>query len=121
MKVTLPWPPKELSPNYRGHWAAVYKRQKQYKEDCWILCKQARMAKPPGDRIEVTMRFYPPTNRNRDQDNLVASMKYGLDALAAAMGVDDKLFDIKIEVSPEFGGKVEITVAGWESSNPLGP
>ncbi len=120
MKVTLPWPPKELSPNHRGHWKPIWQKQKQYKEDCWVLCKAAGIKRPEGDRITVTMRFYPPTRHARDQDNMVASMKFGLDALAAAMGVDDKLFDIKIEVSPECGGKVEVTVAGWESSNPLG-
>lgn len=112
MKVTLPWPPKELSPNYRGHWKAVYRRSKEYKEDCWILCKRAKLTKPESDRVLVHMKFYPPTNHRRDQDNMVASMKYGLDGLAAALGVDDSLFDISIEVAEELGGKVEITIAG---------
>ena len=121
MTVTFPWPPKELSPNYRGHWAPVYKRRKEYKEDCWILCKQAKLTKPEGDRILVAMKFFPPNNQRRDQDNMVASMKYALDGLAAAIGVDDSLFDISIEVSKELGGRVEVTVAGWESGNPSGP
>jgi crossover junction endodeoxyribonuclease RusA len=115
MKVNLPWPPKELSPNFRGHWAAVYKRKKEYKEDCWILCKQAKLTKPDGDRIVVNMKFFPPTKHARDQDNMVAAMKAGLDGVAAAMGVDDSLFDIKIEVAQEFSNKVEITIAGWRS------
>lgn len=42
--------------------------------------------------IEVTIYFYPPDKRPRDVDGMLSSLKPSLDAIAAMIGVDDKIF-----------------------------
>ena len=114
--VILPWPPKELSPNHKvmskGGAMAKYRKEKEYKEVCWVLTKSAKVELPQTKRYKVNLRFYPPNRQTRDQDNMIASMKYGLDGFAAAIGVDDSRFDISIEVSDQLGGMVEVSIAG---------
>lgn len=54
----------------------------------------ARIIRPrfPDGEIHLTIVFHPPDNRRRDLDNLLASIKAGLDALAISWGVDDTRF-----------------------------
>jgi crossover junction endodeoxyribonuclease RusA len=110
MTVTLPWPPKELSPNFRGHWSKVNKFKQAYKEDCWILTKAAKIKPPEQGKINLWITFYPPNKRTRDLDNMLASIKYGLDGYAAALGVDDSIFNLRIEMSEEVMGMVKVTI-----------
>ena len=62
--------------------------------------------------MRVSLTFVPPDRRRRDLDNLLASMKSGLDGLADAMGIDDSHWKLAIEMSPETvkGGAVLVTV-----------
>jgi crossover junction endodeoxyribonuclease RusA len=94
LEVVLPWPGVELSPNGRKHWSAKARATKAYRDTAYVLGRQAmghRGAAPEGD-YRVALRFRPPNIRNRDQDNMVASMKSGLDGLAQAMGLNDHKF-----------------------------
>jgi len=77
MQVTFPWPLKELSPNARLHWSKVAKAKKAYRKVCWALALEAGLAGKfdQAQRLSVHMVFYPPDRRERDEDNLVASMK----------------------------------------------
>ena len=81
--VFLPWPPKELSPNASIHWA-----------------KKAKFKKA----------FYPPDKRHRDADNMVAAIKSGLDGLADALMVNDRLFLPTFIFSDEPKGYVEVII-----------
>jgi crossover junction endodeoxyribonuclease RusA len=113
MQVILPWPPKELSPNARLHWSRVAKAKKQYRNACWALALEAGInptSVPGGNRYALELMFYPPDRRQRDHDNLIASMKAGLDGLADAMGVDDRKFRLTQDVSPDIGGYVRIEI-----------
>ena len=101
MKVTLPWPPKALSPNARAHWAKKSRAAKQYRKTCYLLAKQAmtpetaelvQKAVAGEIKLALWLTFYPPDRRHRDDDNLVAAMKAGRDGLADALGIDDKHF-----------------------------
>lgn len=92
--LTLPWPPKELSPNARLHWRALAKAQKAYKLKCARMLFQAPVPETvPGERIALTITISPPDKRRRDRDNLQHALKYALDELARHIGVDDYLFD----------------------------
>lgn len=92
--VELPWPSANLSPNARLHWRALSKAKKAYKSDCaWALFQMPVPYLASGERIQLVITFYPPDRRRRDRDNLQHSLKYGLDELAAHLGVDDYLFD----------------------------
>lgn len=110
MMVVFPWPPKNLSPNARVHWSKKAKSAKAYKLACWALAKEAKLKIDWDGFINVTLEFIPPTNRRRDFDNTLASMKAGLDGLAAALGVDDYRFRIAMFFGPTTGGMVKVTV-----------
>jgi crossover junction endodeoxyribonuclease RusA len=110
--VRVPWPPKELSPNGRLHWARKAKVAKRYRLTCFLAAQEAGLRNlPASPEYEVTLRFHPPDRRGRDEDNLVASIKSGLDGLAHAMGVDDRTFRLGHKVEPPVpGGMVLVTV-----------
>lgn len=115
MRIRLPWPPKELSPNARQHWAKHAKEKKLYRLLCYRSTLPHRLQKPDyvtGDaslRLEVT--FYKPNRRSMDRDNLLARMKAGIDGVCDALGIDDKRFaTVVVKVSDEVGGYVVLEV-----------
>lgn len=93
ISVTLPWPPKELSPNFRTRstrWIA--RVRKEYR----AACAEAawRHGVQPGRSLRLDrVIFHPPSARSRDDDNTKARFKAGRDGLADAMGIDDKEFN----------------------------
>jgi crossover junction endodeoxyribonuclease RusA len=113
-KITLPWPPKQLSPNARVHWAQKARVGKKYREDCYILTKQVVVEFPKTEKIHLFVDFYQPDKRNRDQDNIESSCKFLFDGVADALGVNDNRFVIHPFVRDEIikGGKVTITITG---------
>jgi crossover junction endodeoxyribonuclease RusA len=111
VRVTLPWPPAELSPNSRPHWAAKSRAAKSYRHACATLARQAGVLSLPDGRLHVTVEFVPPDRRHRDRDNMLASIKSGLDGLADALGVNDSRFDLTIRVADEVGGMVRVSVS----------
>ncbi|WP_420023906.1 hypothetical protein ACN9JG_06205 [Cereibacter azotoformans] len=91
MRVELPWPPQELSPNKRVHRMVLAKRKREYRTDCaWLV--RAACGKLDAQRAELRLTFCPPDRRPRDTDNMIASMKAGIDGIADALGVDDSRF-----------------------------
>ena len=60
--------------------------------------------------LNVALVFHPPDKRKRDWDNMIASVKAGLDGLADALKVDDSKWRISIEVSQQIGGMVKVEV-----------
>lgn len=108
--ITLPWPPKELSPNARVHRMVKARQAKVYKQACWALAKMVDVQLPPG-RIHLAITFYPPNRQRRDLDNLLASIKAGIDGVAMAWQIDDELFrPITIDIADQVGGMVKIAI-----------
>lgn len=94
--MNIPWPPSILSPNNRSHWAKKHKHKSKYKSDCYYLAKQNT---PTLDNnISLAITFHPPDNRKRDMDNMLASIKAGLDGIAQAWGVDDSRFRLTLQI-----------------------
>ena len=89
--VTLPWPDKALSPNSRKDRRHTGSIRRGYKEACWALAKEAKFK---AKHLSIT--FHPPDGRKRDLDNMLGSIKYGLDGIALAMGCDDSEWSITI-------------------------
>ncbi len=117
MQVTLPYPPKELNPNKRLHWAVLANAKKKYRELCWVLALKAGInpeSVQGWERADVHLNFYPPDRRDRDEDNMLASMKSGLDGLADATGMNDKNFKVTFDVSDDIGGMVKVTITKRE-------
>lgn len=111
--LTLPWPPKQLSPNARIHWATKARHAKAYKSACYAITRQAGLLPPyPTGKIALRLDFYAPARRRRDLDNLLASMKSGIDGVAWALGVDDSRFTFAIALADEIGGFVRMTIEG---------
>ena len=89
-EITLPWPPKELSPNSRTHWRKSAPIRAAYRKACYVLTKQAGAVIDWDGDIHVWIDFYPPDRRARDDDNMIHAFKSGRDGMADAMGVNDK-------------------------------
>ncbi len=65
------------------------------------------MAVPECAHLDIT--FYPPDRRKRDLDNMLGAIKYGLDGIAKASGVDDYGWSLTISRGvPVDGGEVHI-------------
>lgn len=113
MKVTLAWPPKELSPNARLHWSKVAKAKQAYRQYCWASAMEAGLhqygLRTVGD-IHLTMTFVPPDKRGRDMDNMFASMKAGLDGLADCLKVNDQRFVFTLIKADQIGGYVTVEI-----------
>lgn len=108
VNFTIPWPPKELNPNSRSHWAAKAKAVKKYRGDCYLLAKNAVGA---YTGLTVTLNFRPPNRQRRDLDNALASLKSGLDGIADALNVNDREFKLTLSVGePIKHGCVEVTL-----------
>lgn len=106
--ITLPWPPKELSPNSRVHWAKHARAFKAYRLECWAVFARER-AKLRG-RSSFVFTFHPPSRRRTDADNAFAACKASIDALAQITGIDDSEFQFTIaKGEPRKGGAVIIT------------
>jgi crossover junction endodeoxyribonuclease RusA len=114
LMIELPWPSRALSPNTRQHWSALSKAKKAYRTRCKQLAeaKGAAPAENASAAVLVDLTFFPPDRRARDLDNLLASMKSGLDGLADAIGVDDSKWSLKISKSQEVvkGGVVLVNL-----------
>lgn len=108
--ITLPWPPKELSPNSRTHWRKKAPITKAYRAACWALCKQTGVRVDWDGDIHVWVDYYPPDRRARDQDNMLSSSKALFDGLADALGVNDKRFRLHPFVRDEIGGMIKIRI-----------
>lgn len=114
--ILLPWPPKELSPNARVHWRKRAARAKAYRADCGWLTLHADPDVPDEGPIPVSVRFCEPDKRRRDTDNLLASIKAGLDGVADALHVNDSRFLLTLERGdPHPGGVVEVRISSGVS------
>lgn len=95
-QVILPFPPVELSPNWRGHWSAHSSAAREYRRMCWALALEAKLRVPDyageGSPIHVRLDFFPPNRARRDDDNVPASFKAGRDGVADALRCDDARF-----------------------------
>lgn len=115
MMVELSWPAKPLSPNFRSrsHWPKT-RALKAAKNEAYYATKAAMGGQPftpLSPRLAFVITAYPPDKRSRDDDNLGASMKAARDGIAAALGVDDRIFDQRLQWGePVKGGKIIVTV-----------
>ena len=120
IELSFPWPPKELSPNARVHWATKAKAAKKYKSDCYWLCRfkqldhGAYICRPRPNLKKMprlTVSFHPPSKRRADIDNMFSSYKYGLDAIAEFLGIDDSQFTYTLsKADPVKHGSVRVVI-----------
>lgn len=107
MRLTLPWPRPELSPNARIHWAKLHRYREQYRHSCGWSARSQGAFPVDSSSVEMTITFNPPDRRKRDRDNMIAAFKSGQDGLSDALSVDDSLFVPTYRVGePVPGGEV---------------
>ena len=117
IEIVLGWPPSDLSPNKRLHWAKLATAKKQYRKDCYSVSKEQLkkyrgVTKNIPEKLVLEMTFLPPDKRNYDRDNLVARRKSGIEGLADALGINDKQFNTVISTMDQdyLGGFVKIRI-----------
>lgn len=110
MKITFPWYPKQLSPNWTGHHMQKAKYNAMYREICRLQTIDAMIGqKNTQDYNEMHITFVMPDRRWRDTDNCMASFKRGADGMCLALDINDKCFDeIHIYRSSDIGGYINV-------------
>jgi crossover junction endodeoxyribonuclease RusA len=87
VRLVLPLPAKELSPNARCHYMAKARKAKAYRNAA-MICTVAAMRqagiREPWQAATAQATFHFRHNRARDRDNLLASLKNGFDGIADA-------------------------------------
>jgi len=92
MSITLPWPPAQLSPNFRTRrtsWVASVRKTYRAKVAEAIWMRGVR----PTDGLSLREIIFHPPNDKWDDDNGRSAFKAGRDALAEVLGVDDNSFN----------------------------
>lgn len=125
--IVLPWPDRRLSPNARVFYMVAAKLKKEAKAAAyWLASEQTsheqRKAIADGDGpIPCRIVFYPPDNRQRDDDNAIGSFKAARDGIALALGVDDRRFRPHyFFAEPEKPGRIEVHFFPKSAVGPLG-
>lgn len=111
--IRLGWPPKELNPNHTGKLRAKMRAQKSYRTEAMVTALSALHGARAKPNVEIPMviTFYPPDNRRRDRDNMIASFKRGQDGIALALNADDHWFRPRyLFGEPVNGGAVVVTI-----------
>jgi crossover junction endodeoxyribonuclease RusA len=110
IELTVPYPPKELNPNTKLHWAAKMGYIKMYRGTCKAIASESSHVIPDGDLV-LDLEFFPPDNRRRDDDNMISSFKAGRDGIAEALDLDDVRFQLRVRTRDKFpGGKVVVKI-----------
>lgn len=112
IQITLPWPPSVLMPNSsKRHWRSKQPAAQLYKSVCAIELREQDVGMVDADRVHLTITFCPPDLRRRDIDNALASIKYALDAVSEAIGVDDYFFGLTLlRGKPVAKGRIDIQI-----------
>lgn len=115
--IRCPWPPTELRPNFRdrNNVAHIWRpKAKAYKDTVWKLCleQNVHITKwPKNTRIKLVYTFHAPKGCRWDKDARESAFKWGQDAIADTMRVDDRYFDAgKIHGDPVEGGCVMVRI-----------
>ena len=96
-------PPAECSPNARIHWAKRYRAAEVYRGSVFYECVSARNIgllegrSFPIARAQVHLTFVFGCRRRRDEDNLLARFKPGLDGIVqSGLIMDDDVNHLEI-------------------------
>lgn len=100
----LPYLEPPLSANHRpGHWSVRHRLTKRVVEDTMWLVRSVRV--PALAACSVQLHYRPTSNRRRDTDNLVPTLKPICDALVRA--------GVVVEDTPRFVRRPEPVIHRW--------
>jgi crossover junction endodeoxyribonuclease RusA len=112
INLYVPFPPKELSPNARLHWAKKEKQRCAQNEIGYYESLPHR-GKLGMEYVALSLLFIPKDRRCFDLDGLLSRMKPSLDGVAKGLGINDKQFrPIKLDMGEpdKKNPRVEITI-----------
>ena len=92
MRITLPWPNRNLFPNAvrRLHWSALAEHRKTARiVGRYLAIEAGARHRTFPERPEVLVTFNPPDRRKRDDDGCIGALKHYRDGIADAIGIDD--------------------------------
>lgn len=120
IRLELPWPSRKLHPNARVHWSQKASATKKARSEAKMLCQSSIRSSGVDaagwEGAKILVQFFPPDNRRRDMDGMIASHKAAQDGIADALGLDDNLFEVTYRKStPIHPGAVVVIL---EPSNP---
>jgi crossover junction endodeoxyribonuclease RusA len=114
VQITLPWFPKELSPNSRVHWAVKARFARQARVESWVLAREAGYTHGTFDgydgKLYLRIEYYPKTKNYPDVDNCLSGSKAYLDGIADLLDVNDRRFVPHPMVMDATGGKIVIRI-----------
>jgi len=92
LKLTLPWPNRELSPNYRPpHWSVKAKAVAAARAVGAGLEIPADFTFPKKARFEMTLTLHPaPRRATTDTDNVLSSCKAVIDGIFQNINANDR-------------------------------
>lgn len=86
--VILPYPDSRLSPNARLNRYALNEVKQQARQIGFTAVKQSGVYIHDAP-VQLFVKIFPPDNRRRDDDNILASLKSYRDGMFDALGIDD--------------------------------
>lgn len=121
MIISFPWPNVALTPNAkrRKHWRYYQPIVKKARYETAIIAYGAlgcalsatRQALAGEGPIALTITFYPPDKRHRDDDSMIGSFKHARDGLADALCVNDRRFRPAYRFAPpEKPGRIVVEI-----------
>lgn len=112
MNLVLPWPPRILNPNVSKHWSQHARAKARFRAACAFQARAQGVGRMQAQRLRVRLSFVMPDRRVRDDQNLIAAMKSGLDGLADVIGIDDSKWHVTHDPISydEIGGFVRVEV-----------
>lgn len=128
LTVTLPLPPRELSPNFtvgsRGGRMGKAAKIKKYRHCAYTMAQSAigRKMAPRWEAATAQATFYVKDKRRRDADNALASLKAAFDGLkdAGVVADDSGITHLPVRfVVDRANPRVEIRLEGGERSRAM--
>lgn len=108
----LEYPNAKLSPNARTHHMQKANITKKVRGDAKLIALSAGVGSLDKIGLQIRVKFYPSTNRRRDEDNVIGAFKAYRDGIADALGVDDAdvEFDYKLLKETRKGGVTVVEI-----------
>lgn len=107
-QIILMWPRVELWPNRKAGrpWTYSYQAKRAQVDDTAEACVKAglHLLTPAEGRISLTWTACPPSRSRWDGDGLEGALKAARDTIARALGVDDSLFDTRVDLGERCAG-----------------
>lgn len=88
---------RRITPNGRAHWRTKYRLTQDLKDTTALACRAAGLLDRAPARPPVRVSYWIGLAKGRkrlDEDNCVAALKPVQDAIAQAIGVDDRHFTV---------------------------